>query len=211
MTRTDPCRRITLHFSHIFLTEGRTFISVGSLSLQLEACGEQPPLRSCPTYCLLLVAVRDATAREVVRRELDLDAVTRSDADVVHAHLPGNVGEDLVPVLEFDTEHGIGERFDDRSFDQDRVVLGFGQRGSPPRELGQCSPRESASNGQRADRKDYWRPVKNPNRGHALGRARSAPPAPPFGTLAAPAAALTRLRLRRAALGRRSRLSLKGA
>jgi hypothetical protein len=26
ITRTDPWRRITLHFSHIFFTEGRTFM-----------------------------------------------------------------------------------------------------------------------------------------------------------------------------------------
>jgi hypothetical protein len=37
------------------------------------------------------------------------------------------VGKHLVPVLELDAEHGVGQRFDDRSFHQDRVVLGLGQ------------------------------------------------------------------------------------
>jgi hypothetical protein len=32
-----------------------------------------------------------------------------------------------VAVLELDPEHGVGQRFDDRSLDQDRVVLGLGQ------------------------------------------------------------------------------------
>ena len=109
MTRTAPWRRITLHFSHIFLTEGRTFIA-SSLSL---------------------VAVGDAATAEVVGRELDLHTVAREDPDVVHAHLPGDVREHLVPVLELDPEHGVGQRFDDRPLDQDRVVLGLGQD-SPP-------------------------------------------------------------------------------
>src|SRR5262245_54985737 len=51
----------------------------------------------------LLVAVGDATTAQVVRRELDLDPVARGDADVVHAHLPGDVSENLVPVLQLDT------------------------------------------------------------------------------------------------------------
>jgi hypothetical protein len=45
----------------------------------------------------------------------------------VHPHLPGDVREHLVPVLELDSEHGVGQRFDDRPLDQDRVVLGLGQ------------------------------------------------------------------------------------
>src|SRR5262245_54907931 len=69
MTMTRPWRRITLHFSHIFLTLGRTFI------------------------VLSLVAVRDPTSVEVVRGQLDLDLVPREDPDVVHAHLPGDVGQ----------------------------------------------------------------------------------------------------------------------
>src|SRR6188768_888600 len=98
MTRTAPWRRITLHFSHIFFTEGRTFI----------------------VRVPLLVAVRDPAAAEVVGRELDLHAVTREDPDVVHPHLARDVCEHLVPVLELDAKHGVGEWFDHGSLDQDR-------------------------------------------------------------------------------------------
>src|SRR5579871_1611994 len=93
-----------LHLSHMRLTEGRTFIVSSYLSW-------------------LLVAVGDATAREVVRCQLHLDLVAGSDADVVHAHLSGDVGEDLVPVLQLAPKHGVRQRFYDRAFDQNRVVL----------------------------------------------------------------------------------------
>src|SRR5436305_13875627 len=49
-------------------------------------------------HLCLLVAIGDAATGEVVRRQLHLDAVTGQDADVVHAHLSGDVREDLVAV-----------------------------------------------------------------------------------------------------------------
>src|SRR5947209_19682060 len=54
--------------------------------------------------CLLLVAVGDAASGEVVGGQLHLDAVTGQDPDVVHPHLPGDVGEDLVAVVELHAE-----------------------------------------------------------------------------------------------------------
>src|SRR5947207_84862 len=66
----------------------------------------------------LLVPVGDATPAQVVRSELDLHTVARQDPDVVHPHLPGDVREHLVPVLELDTEHGVRERLDHRPLDQ---------------------------------------------------------------------------------------------
>ena len=105
MTCTRPWRRITLHFSQIFLTLGSD-LHVGAL---------------------VLVPVGDPTSAEVVGGELHLDAVPGQDADVVHAHLPGDVGQHLVAVLELDPEHGVRERLDDRPFEDDRVFLGLGQ------------------------------------------------------------------------------------
>ena len=46
----------------------------------------------------LLVAVGDASAREVVRGDLHDDLVSRQDADVIHPQLSGNVRQNFVPV-----------------------------------------------------------------------------------------------------------------
>jgi hypothetical protein len=74
---------MTLHFSHIGLTLGRTFI------------------------VSLPVTEHDATPGEVVRSDFDLDAISRKDPDAMHAHLPGTVGQHVVPVLKLYLEHRV--------------------------------------------------------------------------------------------------------
>src|SRR5690606_19026699 len=71
----------------------------------------------------LLHAVGDATLGEVVGRHLDLDPVAGQDADVVLAHPPGEVRDDLVAVLQLHPEHRVRERFGDRAFEFDDVVF----------------------------------------------------------------------------------------
>src|SRR3954463_14173453 len=68
---------------------------------------------------LLLVPVDDATAGQVVRRELNHDPVLGQDADVVLAHLAADVGENTVTVRELDAEHGVRQRLDDAALDLD--------------------------------------------------------------------------------------------
>ncbi|VXC32789.1 hypothetical protein AERO9AM_60115 [Aeromicrobium sp. 9AM] len=55
----------------------------------------------------LLVAVDDAAAGEVVRRELHHNAVLGEDADVVLAHLAADVRENLVAVGQLHAEHRV--------------------------------------------------------------------------------------------------------
>ena len=81
----------------------------------------------------LLVAVGDTASFEVVRGQLNLDTVSGQDADVVHAHLSRDVSEHLVAIFELDSEHGVGERLDDCSFQNNRVFLGLCQCGPPDR------------------------------------------------------------------------------
>jgi hypothetical protein len=102
------------HFSHIFLTLGRTFI----VNLVRGAAR-------------LLVAVRDATALQVIWRQLNLNTITGEYADVMHAHLSGNVGQHFVPVFEFDPEHRVRERLDHRPLEDDRVFFWLSQKYPP--------------------------------------------------------------------------------
>jgi len=79
----------------------------------------------------LLVSIGDAASGEVVGSELHLNPITGQDADVVHTHLPGNMGQHLVPVLEFDAEHGVRQRLGHSPFQDDRVFFGLRQRALP--------------------------------------------------------------------------------
>src|SRR3954454_1142760 len=97
----------------------------------------------------LLVAVRDPPSVEVVRGELDLDAIAREDADVVAPHLAGDVPEDLVVVVELHAEHRVGEGLHDLSLHLDLVFLGQsgvnfsgpGRTPCPAPARGTCPPR----------------------------------------------------------------------
>src|SRR5205085_8711569 len=44
-------------------------------------------------WASLLVAIGNAPTLQVVGRDLDLDSVAREDADAVHSHLSGAVGQ----------------------------------------------------------------------------------------------------------------------
>src|SRR5260370_40467550 len=90
MTMTRPCRRMIRHLLQIFLTLGLTFTVLSPLCLGS-----------------LLVPVHDPPATEVVGAELYDYPVVRQDADVVHPHLPADVSENLVPVVQLHPEEGV--------------------------------------------------------------------------------------------------------
>src|SRR2546423_15412232 len=81
------------------------------------------PYPKAPLAVPLALAVDDPAAPEVVRRHLDLDAVTRIDADPVAAHLAGGVAEGLVAVVEGDLVHAVAEGFDDLALELDLLLF----------------------------------------------------------------------------------------
>src|SRR5947209_17856252 len=125
---TRPCRRITRHLLQIFLTLGLTFTVCALLPVpaasgrartlpaptgnrplltllraprsarQRHAIRNTPSPRRLTRSVRSLVAVDDAPASQVVRRQLDDDPVLGQDADVVLPHLAADMGQNLVAI-----------------------------------------------------------------------------------------------------------------
>src|SRR5208283_2907170 len=61
------------------------------------------------SYTLRLGPVGDAAPCQIVWRKLDRDFITRQDANEMHAHFSGDMGENAMAVRQFDAKHGIGK------------------------------------------------------------------------------------------------------
>src|SRR5688500_1366335 len=104
------------------------------------------------TSSRLLHAIGDATLGQVVGGHFDLHLVAGQDADVVLAHPPGDVGNDLVAVLESHAEHGVRKGFRHRALEFDHIVFCHEVSGLNVQKNGRPRAREaahSATNGAR--------------------------------------------------------------
>src|SRR5882724_1643833 len=126
MTRTTPLRRTILQLRQIFFTEASTFM--GNV-----------------LYVFSLRAEHDASARQVVRRELHRDLVPGQDADVVHAHLARDMPQNDVSVFQLHAEGRVGEGFHDLPLHLDHVFFGHFLRYATPPEGGSSRPLSNGS------------------------------------------------------------------
>ena len=76
-----------------------------------------------PTLSLLLSTPGNASLGEVVNRNLDGNAVTGQNSDIVHSKLSGNVSSHNVPIGKLHLEGSIGQSLNDRTFKFDNVIL----------------------------------------------------------------------------------------
>ena len=63
----------------------------------------------------LFIAESNTSFGQVIGGHFDTHFVAGQYLDVVHTHLAGDVRDDLVTVLEFDTELRVGECLDDNA------------------------------------------------------------------------------------------------
>ena len=104
-----------LHFSHMGLTDGLTFI-LFNLHMRM-------------VLFRLLTSPGDPTLRQIIRRHLNGYLVTGQDLNKVHSELAGNVCQNGVSTANIDREHGIRQcigydalKFDYVVFCQDQLT-----------------------------------------------------------------------------------------
>jgi hypothetical protein len=92
-----------------------TYLEADNMAIPVALQSEIPDKsrHSEVCYTRLLVAVDYSAAVEVIRAELNRDAVAGEDTDEVFAHASGDVCEGLMLVFKLDLEQRIGQCLDD--------------------------------------------------------------------------------------------------
>src|SRR6267142_2230109 len=72
----------------------------------------------------LLGAEHDASARQIVGRQLNRHLVPGQDADVVHAHLAGDMSQSYMAVLQLHANRRVRQGLADLARHLDRLFLG---------------------------------------------------------------------------------------
>jgi hypothetical protein len=82
------------------------------LAVLAQSFDRRPDFHEFPRWdrWALLESVNDATAAEIVRRDLDQDPVTRKNANEILSHLAADVRKHLVLVFQLNPEYRIGQR-----------------------------------------------------------------------------------------------------
>src|SRR3954471_21326704 len=104
--------------------------AIASMSARSRTASQGPAAGCRRAPRSLTMAVDDACPVEVVRGDLDAHPVPRQDPDAEPPHLPGDVAEHLVAVVELNPEHGVRERLDDLAFEFDLLFLGHRSDGT---------------------------------------------------------------------------------
>src|SRR6218665_1451290 len=107
-----------LHLSQMRFTLGLTFMI--SFAVFVRATGVTR--RYFPGYPLP-IAIDDASTRQIIRAQLDNHTILGENPDVVLAHFSLNVSKNPVTVREFHSEHRVGKRLDNRTFDLGNAVF----------------------------------------------------------------------------------------
>src|SRR5262245_34579816 len=118
-----PWSALSRLVARILTDDPRHTATLHDLAVLAPYLDRRPYLHRAFFLPVLLEPISDSTSGEIVRRQLDLHAVAGQDADEVHPHLAADVREYLVPVLELDPKHRVGQRLDDHSLDLDRVFF----------------------------------------------------------------------------------------
>ena len=100
------------HFAQRRLTDAETFMPPPSpFSQAFFLAGRSPK------------PIGDPPPRQVVRRKLDTDPVTRQNTDEMHPQAPRYVRQYLVAIVQLHAKHRVRQRLGDGPFDFDDVLL----------------------------------------------------------------------------------------
>jgi hypothetical protein len=112
------------NYSDIAVAANDFALSTNSLDRRSNFHANLLPFRNTPAKETLgFGPVSDAATIQVIRREFHGNLVAREDADEMHAHFPGNVGENSVTLRQLNTKHGIGKGFDHCAFNFNRIFF----------------------------------------------------------------------------------------